>query len=352
MPMMDNNWPVGASSLPSYPSLLIFGCGAVGTDGMTNGSGLAETDDLDPGIRLFQQRCSAEYQRLGFASAADITEKRRIAEAVRAPWALGGPLMAKTTDLRVGDLGVKVRVYQPVADSKLPAMIYIHGGGWMLFSVDSHDRLMREYASRASVTVVGVDYSLAPEARFPIPVEEIQSVVHWLRGDAREHGINPKRVAIGGDSAGANMAVATNLALKQSHEPVLDAQLLNYGAFDPDPRPSRARFGGPAYSLTSDEMDEFWANYLPSERSHDPLARPLLADLGGLPQTFLCIADCDILADENREMARQLECAGVPVTLRSYEGATHSFLEAMSVSKVANQALDDGSTWLFEVLRR
>jgi len=231
-------------------------------------------------------------------------------------------------------------------------LIYIHGGGWMLFSIDSHDRLMREYAARAGVTVIGVDYSLAPEAQFPVPLYEILSVVRWLRGPARGEGIAPSRVAIGGDSAGANLAIATNLALKQAGQSVLDAQLLNYGAFDPDRRPSWGRFGGSAYGLTTDEMDDFWANYLPTESNRDPLARPLLADLSGLPPTSLCIAECDILADENKAMASELKSSGVAVTVQLYAGATHSFLEAVSVSPLADRALADASDWLAGVFER
>ena len=221
----------------------------------------------------------------------------------------------------------------------------------MLFSLDTHDRLMREYAARAQVTVVGVDYSLAPEAKFPRPVEEIVSVARWVRSEGASAGLNPANIAIGGDSAGGNLAVATNLALIAAGQQPLDAQLLNYGAFDPDPRPSHDHFGGPDYNLTSEEMTDFWVNYLPPDAASDPLARPLLGDLSGLPPTFLCIAECDILADENWEMAEALEQAGVAVTARSYEGAAHSFLEAVSISPLADRALTEASDWLSQVLR-
>ena len=99
-------------------------------------------------------------------------------------------------------------------------------------------------------------------------------------------------------------------------------------------------------------MTDFWVNYLPSEAASDPLARPLLADLRGLPSTFLCIAECDILADENREMADALAKAGVPVTARIYQGAAHSFLEAVSISPLADRALSEASDWLSETLRK
>lgn len=319
--------------------------------GMSNQLSQDHMDDLEAGVRLFQKQVNAEYERLLPAGVDDIVERRRVAEAVRKPWASGGPAMAESVDLKVGELCVPIRIYRPEAEAELPALIYLHGGGWMLFSVDTHDRLMREYASRACVTVIGIDYSLAPEARFPVALEEIIDVVRWLRSADSLGTITAKRVAIGGDSAGANLALAANLALRAAGEPVLDAMLLNYGAFDSQPRTSHARYGGPDYMLTADEMAEFWRNYLPESRQKDALAQPLLADLHGLPPSFLCIAECDILADENRELAHRLGDAGVPTVAKTYAGATHSFLEAVSVSPLADQALTEASEWLSEVLR-
>nr|WP_294169573.1 alpha/beta hydrolase fold domain-containing protein [uncultured Sphingomonas sp.] len=309
-------------------------------------------DDLEPGVRQFQSQVAADYQRLSTPGIPDIRERRRVAELVRRPWASGGPEMADSRDLRVGDRQVPVRVHRPTGDPGLPALIYVHGGGWMLFSLDTHDRLMREYAARAGVNVVGVDYSLAPEARFPHPVLEAIDVVRWVRSEASPDLLSPASLAIGGDSAGANLAVAANLSLRDGSEAVLDAMLLNYGAFDLERRPSHALYGGPAYTLTPSEMDEFWAEYVPPAERRNPLARPLLADLGGLPPAFLCIAECDILADENREMARRLGDAGVPTTVAAYSGATHSFLEAVSVSPLAERAIGDAASWLAKVLRR
>lgn len=310
-----------------------------------------QVDDLDPSIREFQLRVAADYQRHSSAGVEGIVERRRVAELVRAPWAEGGPTMAETIEKRVGDRGVPIRIHRPSADPALPVLIYIHGGGWMIFSLDTHDRLMREYAERARVTVVGVDYSLAPEFTFPVPVEEIVGVVHWLRRDGAAEGLNTSRIAIGGDSAGANLSIATNLSLLAAGEKPLDAQLLNYGAFDPQPRRSYAQFDGPDYNLTVDEMADFWANYLPASEAGNPLARPLLGDLRDLPSTYLCIAECDILSDENWEMAKALEEAGVAVTARGYAGATHSFLEAVSISPLADRALAEASEWLSEELR-
>jgi len=129
------------------------------------------------------------------------------------------------------------------------------------------------------------------------------------------------------------------------------ALLLNYGAWDGAWTPSYARYGdGERYMLTGPEMDDFWASYLGEAPVQDPLARPLHAQLAGLPPGWLCVAECDVLLDENRAMAARLADAGVPAELRVYAGATHSFLEAVAVSKLADRAIAEASQWLAAIL--
>jgi acetyl esterase len=314
-------------------------------------AGEHQRDDVEIGVRRFHRQVTSDYQSLSAGNAATIVQRRETAEKVRERWTQGGPQMAETLDLRVGRLDVPIRIHRPASDPSLPVMIYVHGGGWTLFSLDTHDRLMREYAARAGITVVGIDYSLAPEARFPSQIDEIRSLVQWLRSPEARSSLAPGKIAIGGDSAGGNLALATCLALRDSGEAVLDAILINYGALDPQQRSSHDRYGGEEYMLTPEEMAEFWANYLPEQFGMDPLARPLLADLHGLPPTYICIAECDILADENWELKRRLEASGIHVVAKSFPGATHSFLEAVSVSDLAGEALNDASDWLAKVLK-
>ena len=307
------------------------------------------SDDLDPTIRQFQQRIAAAYGQYGDFESLPLAERRRIAEEVRAPWRIGGPAMRRTEEMRVGDRNVRVRIHRPSDSPMLPAMLYIHGGGWTMFSIDSHDRLMREYAARAGIAVIGVDYSLAPEARFPTPVEEIVSVVRWLRSEGRKVGIDASRLAIGGDSAGANLTVAANLMLRRDGEPLLDAMLLNYGVFSgsSEGHASYERFDGDAYNLTAAEMVGFWSGYVRDESDlDDPICHPLIAEVAGLPPAFFAVAACDVLADENIAFAERLKSAGVPAEVRVYEGATHSFLEAVSISPLAGRALDEAAEWL------
>jgi acetyl esterase len=304
-------------------------------------------DDVDPDVRRFHRLVSAGFARYPDFDRLPRPEARRIAEEVRRPWTRGGPAMHATEELRIGELETRVRIHRPTGAAELPGLIYVHGGGWTIFSLDTHDRVMREYAGRAGVAVIGIDYSLSPEVRYPRALDECVAVVAALRAGAAGAAIDTARLAIGGDSAGANLAVATNLRLKAAGLPVLSAMLLNYGAYDRAHTPSYERYDGERYMLTASEMDGFWRNYLGSDDQRaDPFACPLQADLRGLPAAFLTIAECDILADQNRLMADRLRAAGVRVEAHVYRGATHSFLESVSISALANRAFEEAAQWL------
>ena len=192
---------------------------------------------------------------------------------------------------------VRARIHRP-ASGILPGLVYLHGGGWTLFSIDTHDRVMREYASRAGCCVIGFDYALSPEQKFPVPLEQVVDVVDWLAEQGLELGIDAGRLAIGGDSAGANLSVATCLMRRdQASVPPLLAMLLNYGAFVSQcSADSCQRYGGPEYMLGCEEMSEYWRNYMRTDAdAQNPLVCPLLASLDGLPPAFLAVAECDVL---------------------------------------------------------
>ena len=307
--------------------------------------------ELDPDIRRFVREVSAGWARFPELAAAPPSVARRIAEEVRAPWTRGGPRMAATVERTVpfGATGVRVRVHDPGPEGPKPALVYLHGGGWTLFSLDTHDRLMREYAARAGVVVVGVDYALSPEARFPAALEQVCAVARWLRAEGAGIGIDPARIAMGGDSAGANLTTAACLELREEGDGhLVRAIVLNYGVFDRRcSEDSRRRFGGDGYMLAGEEMDAFWRNYTRDERDADnPLVCPIKADLASLPPVFMVIPECDLLTEQNLRMADRFRAAGVPTEARVYRGATHSFLEAVSIAALANRALDDTAAWL------
>lgn len=311
--------------------------------------------DLDPQVAAFVRGVSGglDGQDPGNLPLAHL---RQLCERARAPWAAGGPAMRQTSEqvLPRDSHPVRIRHYDPTPCRPKPALVYLHGGGWTLFSLDTHDRLMREYASRAGVSVIGVDYALAPEAKFPVALGQVVSVIRWLVHNGERLGVDPERLAIGGDSSGANLAVAACLTLRDQGDGAdVRAMLLNYGAFDVDcDAESRRRYGGDGHILTDAEMREFWRNYLRDESDAvNPLACPLKAALDNLPPAFLTVAECDLLAAQNLAMAARLEAAGVPVRTAFYEGASHSFLEAVSIAGVSRRALDDGSSWLSRELR-
>jgi len=312
---------------------------------MSKGLDAVQDDIVDPDIRRFVDAINAAYAEHG-VPGADMATRRAVAERVRLPWRENGPIMA-ASDMFDMD-GIRLRLHRPVVagDAALPVMLYIHGGGWTLFSIDTHDRLMREYAARAGIAVLGIDYSLSPEHKFPAALEECSAALDWIAAHADALGLDAGRVLIGGDSAGANLSVATCLLRRAEGKALPAAMVLNYGAFAPDHLPSYARFGD-GYSLEADEMDVFWSNYVERPAQlEDPLAVPLRADLAGLPPAFLAIAECDILADCNHAFAARLAAAGVPVTSVAYAGATHSFLEAMSIAPLASRALDEQAAWI------
>lgn len=313
---------------------------------------------LDPEIAAFIRAMGEGWSQHPPLDSLPVTEARKVAEAVRGPWSKGGPEMAEVRELQVpvGGSSVRIRILDPgPAGVAKPALVYLHGGGWTIFSIDTHDRLMREYAGRAGICVVGVDYSLSPEVRFPRALDETVAVVRWLRDHGETLGIDPGRILTGGDSAGANLALSAAIVLRDAGEgDAVAGMVLNYGAFDNDCDTGSYRiYGGPGYMLGGQEMDDFWQNYLGDryDEKH-PLAVPLHATLDALPPAFLCVPDCDVLYDENIDMERRLRAAGVDTVMKIYPGASHSFLEAVSVAAVAERAHVDTADWLSALLKR
>ena len=314
----------------------------------------ANGSDLDPDVRRFIRGMAEAVARFPQFDRAPFPQMRRWAEEARAPWRQGGPVMQQTQNLEAPTRHgpVRLRIHRP-APGELPGLVYLHGGGWTLFSIDTHDRLMREYAARAGCCVIGVDYALSPEHKFPVALEQIVDVLRWLAAEGSRLGIDARRLALGGDSAGGNLSLAAALLLQDlASAPPLRGLVLNYGAFDTHCSAQACRrYGGPEYMLGCEEMSQYWRNYLRGEADADnPLACPMLASLRGLPPAFLASGECDILGEQSEQMTARLRAAGVPAQGVVYPGASHSFLEAMSIAAVSNRALDDTAVWLRQAL--
>lgn len=311
---------------------------------------------LEPQIWEFSRRMAEAYGSFPSFNAMTPAQQREVCEKVREPWRQGGPVMHGTVEyapvFRHGPL--RVRVYDPhPSDKPKPALIYLHGGGFTLFSIDTHDRLMREYAAAGGFIVIGVDYPLGPETKFPVALEQVADLVCWLGTHGKDWNVDPARIAIGGDSAGGNISMGTSLYLRDTGEGArLGAVLLNYSGFRPGcSAESQRKYGGPGFMLNGNESNYFWGNYGrgPSD-FHNPYCCPILASLEDLPPVFLVIAACDILAEQALYMEPRFRAAGNKLRAEIYEGATHSFLEAMSISPIARKAIEDGAHWVRDTL--
>jgi acetyl esterase len=314
--------------------------------------------DIDPEILTFIDAVRAEWAKYPPLDTIALPEARAIAEKVRAPWAKGGPVMAETRDhiLETEQGSVRVRVHKPTGVvSPAPSLIYLHGGGYTLFSIDSHDRLMREYAALGGFVVIGVDYPLSPEVKYPVALDLVVALMLWLKANAEQLGVDADRLALGGDSAGGNLSVATALRLRDMGEAdLLKAVLPNYAGFSIGcSDESEARFGGENSVMGRDEALYYWGNYLRDmSEANDPYVSPLRANLRDLPPTFLVIAECDIIAEHSYAMVDALRAAGVMAKSKVYKGAPHSFLEAMSISKLAREAIADGADFVARYITR
>lgn len=308
-------------------------------------------EEFDPQIRQFVSYLLEKSGELAGGRRLSYRERRQIAEKVREPLTAGGPPIEESCEYLVpfDSRSVRIRVINTKPGKTQPALIYLHGGGWMLFSLETHDRIMRELASQAEIAVIGVEYSLSPDVRYPVQLNEIMAVIGWLRENSKLTGIDKEQLLIGGDSAGANLAVATCLALKESGElGGVAGMLLYYGVYDGrfDTK-SYERYADPAYVLSREEMQDFWECYTRSPDDFaDPLVSPLRANLTELPPARLIIAERDVLHDENVEMAAKLKAFGVDVEAEVYPGTTHSFLEAISMADVSRRAISDSALWI------
>jgi acetyl esterase len=226
-----------------------------------------------------------------------------------------------------GGPGLAARAYRPTAVEPVGALLWLHGGGWCIGDLDGFDRVCRSLCNAAGATVVSVDYRLAPEHRYPAAVEDADLAVAWARGHgAAQLGFDAQRVAIGGDSAGGNLAAVAAL-----HAPgALRAQLLVYPVVDAGMDTGSFREHGDFPLLTRDAVAFCWRTYLGDEdlaRGTEPDASPLQAsDLSAAPPAYIAVAGHDVLHDEGVAYARALEAAGIPVTLRDFEDMAHGFI--------------------------
>jgi acetyl esterase len=256
-------------------------------------------------------------------------EARAAAEERNRFWNEHNPPVALVRDLTVPGPGgeLRLRLYQPeVVAAVGPGVLYLHGGGWVICSLDTHDGVCRRLANASGLRVASLDYRMAPEHPFPVPLDDCIAATGWLMRHGPSLGIDCQRLALAGDSAGGNLALATFLALRDRGEPLPRAAALIYGAFSADlDSPSHRAYGSGAYILSGPTMRWFWDQYVPDlEHRDQPLVSPLRADLRGLPPLYLAAAELDPLRDDSERLAGRLALAGVDFDYRLWRGMCHA----------------------------
>lgn len=246
---------------------------------------------------------------------------------------------------------IPVRVYRPSAGERLPALVYFHGGGWVLGNLDSHDHVCRMLANRSGAVVVSVGYRLAPEHRFPAAHDDSVDALRYVLTHPADLGVDADRVAVGGDSAGANLATVAAALVRDEGGPTACFQLLVYPitdcTFGPGAMHRSMVDNAEGYFLTAEGMYWFRGHYLGSWSDFaDPRLSPLLADVAKLPPALVITAEFDPLRDEGEEYARRMRGAGVDVQLSRFDGVFHGFFSMPDLIGAGREAIDEAGAAL------
>jgi acetyl esterase len=243
---------------------------------------------------------------------------------------------------------IPVRIYTPAFQGPLPVLVFFHGGEWVIGSIEMVDGLCRSLANASGCIVVSVDYRLAPEPPFPAAADDAYGAALWVADNAAGFDGDPARIAVGGDSAGGNLAAVVALMARDRGRPALKFQLLVYPATDAACDTPSCSENADGYFLTRDAILWFWNHYLPREADRtNPYASPLRArDFRGLPEALVITAEYDPLRDEGERYAERLRDAGVPVQLTRYEGMIHGFFAMGAVIDQGRKAIEQAAAAL------
>ncbi|HEX4185394.1 MAG TPA: alpha/beta hydrolase [Stellaceae bacterium] len=275
---------------------------------------------------------------------ASLAEVRAATDRIGAFLGEGSVPLERERDLTLpGPHGqVPCRLYLPDDADKPPLLIYAHGGGFMQGSLPSWDAMLRELVRQSGVAALSVDYKLSPEHRFPVAFDETVAMVRLAAREGAGLGIDPARLAIGGDSAGANLALAAAAALRNAGEGALGFMLLIYGCYSTDTESASWQRFGRGAGLSQTQMRWIWETYLERpQQQNDWRAAPILADPAGLPPAHLIVGSLDPLFDDSHRLAARLKEAGVPCRLTVYDGINHGFIRYGRLIATARRAVGD-----------
>ncbi len=303
---------------------------------------------LDPEILSLVEQMAEDPDATDIAASTP-EEARAFYRAVGAMFG-PGPEVASVVDRRVpGPAGaIPVRVYTPQGSGPFGVLVFYHGGGWVIGDLDTHDRECRMLCADAGCLVVSVDYRLAPEHPYPAAVEDAFAALQWVGENAAALGGDPQRLAVGGDSAGGNLAAVVSQLARDAGGPAVRFQLLVYPVVDlrsPSGFASRVENREGPF-LTLDVMEWFERHYFSQDDAgrREPKASPLLApSLAGLPPALVITAELDPLRDEGEAYAASLQEAGVATTLHRYNGLPHMSFQLSAISAEARKMLAEAS---------
>lgn len=289
--------------------------------------------NLNPQVRAVLRMIYAQLQGIGSPAEIPAPEMRRINSHLSFYLNAGAPPLPHVEErtIPVPSGRARIRLYDPGTSAPAPTVILIHGGGWVIGDLDVYDGFARQIAKRSGLRCLSIEYALAPEHPFPAPLDDCVAAVRWAAAEGGALGIDPRRIALIGDSAGANLALGTCLALRDAGENLVRGAALAYGAYSLDlETPSANSYGGGDYFLGKAEMARYWHDYLPTEADRkNPLAVPMLADLKNLPPLYVGACAFDPLRDDSERLAERAKAAGLDVEFRLWNGMVHAAISLM-----------------------
>ena len=236
--------------------------------------------------------------------------------------------------------GIPIRIYRP-SEGQLPCLVYFHGGGWVIGDLETHDAPCRHLANKTGCVVIAVDYSLAPEDPYPASINDAYAATCWIAAHASELAIDDQRIAVGGDSAGGNLAACVALRARDEAGPQIIHQMLVYPVTDAAMDTPSYEENATGYMLTKDSMTWFWNHYADEEQRFEAYASPLRASsLTGLPAATIVTAGFDPLRDEGEAYGARLSESGVQTLVKRYDGLIHGFFSMTDVVPAAEEAMD------------